>query len=79
MSQPQSIIVYRNPVEAQFWESGMAFPLMAGLGVFFLLFLFLCKIFERKLNRSRHSNLLLAVLGIAAAVPGILVFNHLML
>ena len=27
----QSIIVYRNPMEAAFWESGMAFPLMVGL------------------------------------------------
>lgn len=27
----QSIIVYRNPVEAAFWESGMAFPLVCGI------------------------------------------------
>lgn len=26
----QSIIVYRNPAEAVFWESGLAFPIIAG-------------------------------------------------
>lgn len=31
----QSIIIYRNPLEAYFWESGMMFPVVAGtiLGV----------------------------------------------
>lgn len=27
----ESIIVYRNPAEAAFWESGMAFPLMVAM------------------------------------------------
>lgn len=27
----QSIIVYRNPAEAAFWESGAAFPLMVAM------------------------------------------------
>lgn len=27
----QSIIVYRNPLEQQFWESGMLFPLICGV------------------------------------------------
>lgn len=27
----QSIIVYRNPMEAMFWESGMMFPIMVGV------------------------------------------------
>lgn len=31
MSNIQSIIVYRNPVEAQFWESGMSFPIMVAM------------------------------------------------
>ena len=27
----QSIIVYRNPIEAMFWESGLVFPLIVGV------------------------------------------------
>lgn len=27
----QSIIVYRNPLEAAFWESGLLFPLMCAM------------------------------------------------
>ena len=29
----QSVIVYRNPIEAAFWESGLLLPLMVGLVV----------------------------------------------
>lgn len=38
----QSIIVYRNPIEAAFWESassGQIFPIVVGVIVFFVLFL----------------------------------------
>lgn len=31
MSNIQSVIVYRNSIEAAFWESGMIFPLFLGL------------------------------------------------
>ena len=36
MSAPTRLIVYRNPVEAAFWESGMLFPLLVSIfvGVF---------------------------------------------
>ena len=27
----QSIIVYRNPMEAKLWESGLVFPVIAGM------------------------------------------------
>jgi hypothetical protein len=27
----QSIIVYRNPMEAAFWESGLVFPVIVGM------------------------------------------------
>jgi hypothetical protein len=30
MSDPQSIIVYRNPAEAALWEGGMVWPIMVG-------------------------------------------------
>lgn len=35
----QSIIVYRNPAEAAFWESGLAGPLFCGLAVFLIVML----------------------------------------
>jgi hypothetical protein len=42
MTQPQSFIVYRNPMEAAFWEmmsSGEFIPVIAGVLVFFAVFL----------------------------------------
>lgn len=33
MSDPTRLIVYRNPVEAAFWESGMLFPLLVSIFV----------------------------------------------
>ena len=35
MSQTQSIIVYRNPMEQQLWEGGYV-PLLLGAGVIFI-------------------------------------------
>jgi len=29
----QSVIVYHNPIEAAFWESGLLFPLVVGIVV----------------------------------------------
>ncbi len=31
MSEPISIVVYRNPGEAALWESGMLFPIIASM------------------------------------------------
>jgi hypothetical protein len=42
----QSIIVYRNPLEQQFWESGMLFPIMIFMIVFIATFLATHKIQE---------------------------------
>jgi hypothetical protein len=36
---PNSIIVYRNPIEAAFWESGMLIPIMVGCVAWFAVFL----------------------------------------
>ncbi len=38
----QSVIVYRNPLEAAFWEgitSGQFFPIIVGIAIFFAVFL----------------------------------------
>jgi hypothetical protein len=36
MPQTQSIIVYRNPLEQQFWEGNFIIPIGGGILVFFL-------------------------------------------
>lgn len=59
----QSIIVYRNPAEAAFWESGMAFPMMVGLGVGFVA----AKLYERVSPRGRRAG----EVAVAAAVIGV--------
>lgn len=48
----QSIIVYRNPAEAAFWESGMAFPLMSGLFVGFIVFVIGATILDKFTKKS---------------------------
>lgn len=73
----QSIIVYRNPAEAHLWESGMVFPLMASLGVFALVLVALCKLFETKMRFNKNSNFFLAVFCAVSAVPAVLMFNYL--
>jgi len=70
----QSIIVYRNPLEAAFWESmsGAAmFPIIAGIVVFFVVFLILqLQVVERVTTlfgpwRGRASYLAMAVSALA--------------
>lgn len=71
----QSIIVYRNPVEAAFWESGMAFPLMSGLFVGFIVFVIGATILDKVTKKSwkkpvwwEASTWALAIASIALAV-----------
>lgn len=73
----QSIIVYRNPIEAHFWESGMMFPLLVSLGIFAAVLIVLCKLFEKKMRFNKNSNFFLAVFCAVSAVPAILAFNYL--
>lgn len=53
MSTTQSIIVYRSPYEQQFYESGMAFPVLAGCFAFFIAFVVASFIAEKLCNRYR--------------------------
>jgi hypothetical protein len=52
----QSIIVYRNPLEAAFWESNALVPIMAGVLVFFVLFLSLMKLLDFGCRNYRISR-----------------------
>lgn len=55
----------------------MVFPLMASLGVFALVLIALCKIFEKKMRFNRHSNFFLGIFCAVSAVPAVLMFNYL--
>lgn len=51
----QSIIVYRNPLEAMFWENfdgAAVFPVIAGIVVFFVALLVLNAFFDHLLVRA---------------------------
>lgn len=56
MSNIQSVIVYSNPLEAAFWESGMIFPLFCGMIVAVIAALsvnWLCERYNRSRMRRR--------------------------
>ena len=70
----QSVIVYRNPVEAAIWESLMSssatFPVLCGIASFFAVFITLASFLQRRGGiHSSSTNFSLAV----AAVVGITV------
>ena len=71
MSHPTSIIVYRNPVEQAFWESGIIFPMICAIAVALTVAIVLSKIYERLpwsyRSQSWVSNLLV-LLTIASAI-----------
>jgi len=74
MSQTQSIIVYRNPVEQAFWEGLMnstaTWPTMAGIGVFivsFLIFNFLLEKILWRLRSKQYKNHAIYALALAFA------------
>jgi hypothetical protein len=75
----QSVIVYRNPAEAAFWEmlsSGAAFPVIAGIVVFFAVFLVIQayvveKIFGRLYRSSWPTNVNLIFSGTVAITVAI--------
>lgn len=46
MNGTPSIIVYRNPMEAYFWENGLLFPVIGICVVFFVAFLISIKIID---------------------------------
>jgi len=74
----QSIIVYRNPVEAAFWESGIIVPLGGGLGTGFIVFLLLTAL-AKKVSRDWRgpSNLAMGAAAVVALIAGGLVFHWL--
>lgn len=74
----QSIIVYRNPAEAAFWQSGMFVPLFGGLGVGMLVFILLTHMFDRAINRS-NNNTPMIVCAILSVIAGAFTFHWLLI
>lgn len=82
MSETQTHIVYRNRIEHDFYESGMLVPLGGALIVGFLVFLALCNIFEKHMNRwirrdRNGNNTLMVAFGFVAVGCGVAVFKYL--
>lgn len=76
----QSVIVYRNPLEAMMWEglmNGSFFPVIVGVVVFFCVFLLFNKILNkgRTIGKTvaRNTNISLLV-GAAAGIASIIYF-----
>lgn len=68
--EPQSIIVYRNPLEQQFWESGLLFPIMVACAVAILVAVIAGKIIEssRRLRYSVYGGYAVMILSTGAAI-----------
>ncbi len=69
MSDLQRIIVYRNPVEAAFWEGGMLWPILCGGFVAFVVVCILGLLME-KFVRTRRDTTWVYLVAIVAAFAG---------
>ncbi len=78
MNQTQSVIVYRNRAEHDFWEGGYFIPLVGGLGAGLITMLILSWI-AGKLSRDWRgpSGLVVGGACITSVGVGILVFKYL--
>lgn len=72
MSHPNSIIIYRNPMEQALWENGIMFPIICSVAVFLIVFLTLYKLFDlfgrNYAFKKTASNISLFIAAIAAIV-----------
>ena len=80
MNQTQSVIVYRNPAEQAFWESGVIIPLGGSLVVFLIVVMSLMRLVETKTRvfTSARKNSTISVF-IIASIMAIATFNYLMI
>jgi flagellar biogenesis protein FliO len=74
----QSIIIYRSPYEAAFYESGLIVPLCGGLLAFFLVVLSLSWAVER-LARRRMNNQRMWTIFALAGFAGVGTFRYLVI
>lgn len=78
---PTSIIIYRNPLEQAFWESGLLIPLIGSKGIFILSFVLITLVIDRysfSLWKTRRVPTYITVLtGVISAILAVLTFNFL--
>lgn len=79
MSTPSSIIVYRNPAEAAFWEGGYLIPIFAGCGAGVAVFLICAFILDALQLSKRWATLLYQISGLVSIVVGFYVCNRMIL
>lgn len=78
MADTQTVIVYRNRVEHDFYESGMLIPLIGGLGVGLLTMLFLAWLVGKLSRDWRGPNgLVVGACCVASLCAGVLTFHWL--
>lgn len=74
----QSVIVYRNPLEAAIWESGMVGPLLLWLVIILGLVLIQDGLFRRFIPyriRNQNSWYIYAVIGESMAIASAIVYH----
>lgn len=69
MSEPISIVVYRNPGEAALWESGMMFPIIASMVIAAVLTFLVVKVWEAgcdflNVRGKRYTNIVAMVAAV---------------
>jgi hypothetical protein len=73
----QSIIVYRNPLEAAIWESGLVGPFILSGLVFVLVFAGIVKLAGRHaMYRSKRTTIIQWIAAIVAFAIAATVFVH---
>jgi len=75
MNQTQSIIVYRNPLEQAFWESGLIVPLFMSLVAFVLSFYVITEVLSRAFKYNIKDGDVFAV-GLISFGIALFTFSH---
>lgn len=75
MSNTTSIIVYRNPMEQAFWESGLVFPLMVTVAVTIIYAMIAGKFLESLPWQYQRAKWVSNLYLISVVIVGILTFR----